>query len=665
MGQFKLSPIAEAASAVAIDEARAALQACDPACSRDDWVRIAMAAKSAGIDEDTFHEWSARAENFSQRDSMAVWASVRPNGGIGPGTLFRMASQAGWKAAGRTPAVKPARGLANPAAGSTKARPGSTASEVWERSKPATADHGYIVAKQGTPNGLRVVPDGDPLRIAGHSVARWLVVPVTPLAGGEPVALQFIPPSGAGKKLNLPGAKLAGVFIVGDMLPGGTVYLCEGIGQAWACWKATGHAAVVCFGWGRVRTVAAELRKRQASVLLVLVPDVGKEREAEAIAREVAASFVEIPAGWEQNSDVNDLAQRDGFDVLEGLLSAPIAPEVPTDTSVANGHVIQWEFADQLADVDEAPDDLVEGFITRQAMSVLYGDSNSGKTFAAIDLAASIARGIEWMGRNVEQGLVIYLAAESPHSVRTRLRAYQRHHGTKVPNFVIVRSPIDLFDCEADIEAVVQLVRKLEKVTGRKCELIVGDTLARLSAGANENSGEDMGLVVRHVDRIRSETGSHFALIHHSGKDAAKGARGWSGLRAATDTEIEVTAEPLTGSHCMEITKQRDLPTGGDRIGFKLVTVHMGVGKWGSQRTSCIVVPTDAPAKAKSKRPSEIAGAVVEMLTARKSGIKKVDLVKHFDGRYDKSAVYREVKRMHEVGTLLETAGIVALPGEK
>src|SRR5207247_1438397 len=118
----------------------------------------------------------------------------------------------------------------------------------------------YIVAKQGTPEGLRVVADGDSLRIAGQSVAGWLVVPVVPLAGGEPVSLQFIPPPGAGKKLNLPGSSVAGVFVVGDMLPGGAVCVCEGIGQAWACWKATGCAAVVCFGWGRVRGVAAELR---------------------------------------------------------------------------------------------------------------------------------------------------------------------------------------------------------------------------------------------------------------------------------------------------------------------------------------------------------------------------------------------------------------------
>ena len=104
---------------------------------------------------------------------------------------------------------------------------------------------------------------------------------------------------------------------------GGTAYLCEGIGQAWACWKATGHASVVCFGWGRVRGIAATLRKRDPSATLVVVPDVGKESDAETIAREIHGFVATMPDGWDQNADVNDYAQREGFDSLEYILARP------------------------------------------------------------------------------------------------------------------------------------------------------------------------------------------------------------------------------------------------------------------------------------------------------------------------------------------------------
>lgn len=454
--------------------------------------------------------------------------------------------------------------------------------------------------------------------------------------------------------MNLPGAPIAGVFVVGELAPGGTVFLCEGMGTAWACWKATGHPAVCCFGWGRVRGVAAELRQRDASARLVLVPDVGMEAKAEAIAREVGSDVVTMPADAPSNYDANDYAAEHGHDALEVLLSrASELPAIESRLSVA--------FADELPNTFTPPDELVQGILTAEGGSVLYGDSNSGKTFFVIDMAAALARGVDWMGRRTEPGMVVYLAAESPASVRSRLQAYQWHHRVKVPNFAIVQSPIDLFDGDADTDEVIALVRRLEGQRSQRARLIVGDTLARLSAGANENAGQDMGLVVRRFDRIRNECKAHFLLVHHSGKAAAAGARGWSGIRAAVDTEIEVTDSP-TG-RCAEITKQRDLSTKGERIGFKLDTVHLGLTKWGAPATNCVVVAADAPDKPAGKRISEVGGAVLEMLRTKGSGIKKREVVKHFEGRYDKSAVYRELKRLVGAGQVHECVGIVAIAG--
>jgi len=184
------------------------------------------------------------------------------------------------------------------------------------------------------------------------------------------------------------------------------------------------------------------------------------------------------------------------------------------------------------------------------------------------------------MGRRTQAGLVVYVAAESPASVRSRLQAYQAHHRCKVPNFAIVQAPVNLHQSDDDTELLIHAVKAVERHTGQRAALVIGDTLARLSAGANENSGEDMGLVVRRFDRIRAETGAHFMLIHHSGKDTAKGARGHSSLRAAVDTEIEVTDTPK--GRCAEITKQRDLATKGERIGFSLELGDAGADQVGT-----------------------------------------------------------------------------------
>ena len=291
-------------------------------------------------------------------------------------------------------------------------------------------------------------------------------------------------------------------------------------------------------------------------------------------------------------------------------------------TVQARAQRLDYVLAQELdLDVSTFDDELIEGTLGRGAMAVLYGDSNSGKTFCAIDMAAAVARGVDWLGKPTDAGLVVYLATESPTSVGMRLTAYQRHHGLRVPGFVIVKSPINLFDGNADTAAVIHLVSELESEHGAKVALIVGDTLARLAVGANENAGEDMGQVVRNIDAIRASTGAAFLVIHHTGKDAAKGMRGWSGLRAATDTEIEVTADEASGLRSAEITKQRDFPGKGDRIGFRLVPVHLGLNRWSNDRGSCVVEPADAPDRhGKAKRRSEVAGAIEEFLRGHGSG---------------------------------------------
>lgn len=323
---------------------------------------------------------------------------------------------------------------------------------------------------------------------------------------------------------------------------------------------------------------------------------------------------------------------------------------------------LAWAWAQDLPEEPEPEEQLVEGVIGRLALSVLYGDSNSGKTFLAIELGAAIAQAAKWMGRHTVGGLVVYLATESPGSVQTRLQAYQRHHQRRVPHFAIVQSPINLFDGSAHAEAVVDLIRSLEALSGLKCELVIGDTLSRMAAGANENSGEDMGVVIRHAEYIRREANVHMLLIHHSGKDQARGARGWSGLRAAIDTEIEVTVDEASGIRTAEITKQRDIPGKGDRIGFRLETVDLGPGQWDTRRTSCVVVPADAPAKAqKGKRVSEVAGAIKEALVSRGTGMKRKELVEHLQDRYSRPAIYKEIGKLLDGKQLMETAGVLAL----
>ncbi|RQZ40045.1 DNA primase [Burkholderia sp. Bp9099] len=638
-----------------LDRSRSALRSLDPGCSGDEWVRIGMAAKEAGLTEDEFIEWSRPAPNFKgEQDVRSRWRSFKNGRGIGAATLFHMARDAGWSTASPRHDVAQASRSSSAMQKPQSAGKGAQGLAATFAGYPlATADHPYIVAKRGNPDGLHVVPVDASLTIQGKCVAGWLAVPVRSLDGALQT-IQYIPAPGGGKKLNAPGASFGdGLFVVGEIVPDGTAYIAEGIGQVWSCSKADYHAAaIVAFGSGRVRAVAKLLRERYPATRIVIVADKGKEAEAQAIARDVGGAWVEMPADKPANYDANDYERDHGGEALADLLRAAVIPPINLPLSVA--------FADDLPDAFEPPDELVQGLLTVGGASVLYGDSNSGKTFFVIDMAAAVARGAEWLGRQTEPGMVLYLAAESPASVKARLQAYQRHHQTVVPNFAIVQNAVNLFDGDGDTEAIIATVRQLEASRGRKVRLIVGDTLARMSAGANENAGQDMGRVIERFDRIRTECKAHFLLIHHSGKAVAAGARGWSGIRAAVDTEIEITDGPA--GRCAEVTKQRDLSTKGDRIGFRLTVVPLGETKWGSPATSCVIEPNDAPAKPDpTKRRSEVEGAVAEYLLAVKTTLKKGEVVKHFAGRYESNVVYRAMKKLITAGVINEGAGMVRI----
>jgi hypothetical protein len=246
-------------------------------------------------------------------------------------------------------------------------------------------------------------------------------------------------------------------------------------------------------------------------------------------------------------------------------------------------------------------EDFIEGLLIKAAMSVTYGPSNCGKTFFMADLALHVAMGLEWRGREVEQAGVIYCAMEGAHGIRNRVAAFALTcglAGQEIP-FAIIPVSLNLLDPNADTSRLIDAIAEAAGRMAIPVGLVVMDTLSRAMAGGNENSPEDMGALVANSDRIRQATGAHVAWIHHSGKDQAQGARGHSLLRAATDTEIEISRADNDSPSIARVTKQRELEIDGV-FGFTLKRVELGLNHRGKPVTSCVVEATDdRPAKAR------------------------------------------------------------------
>ena len=445
----------------------------------------------------------------------------------------------------------------------------STVEIIWSEGAAASPEHPYLKRKGIQPHGAKITGDGR------------LMVPLFD-SDGALASLQYIDAEGG--KLYHPGGSVGGKFcLIGTLDVPGVLYVAEGFATAATIHEVSNRPVIVAYSASNLVPVTGTLRDLYGQAQdIVIVADndasgVGQKYAEQACAKYGARMVMPSVLG-----DANDYAQA-GHD-LAGLLN-PQSDKTMLDK-------LKVVFGDGLSTDYEAPNELVEDFMTIGGMAVLYGDSNSGKTFFALSLAAHIATGQPFFKRQIDPGLVVYLASEAPGSIRSRMQAIKKFYGCSLENLAMVPVPLNFYANQGDANDVIELVKTIEQIKGQPVRLIIGDTLARMSAGANENSGEDMGPVMARFDAVAQATGAAMLIIHHNGKDQAKGARGWSGIRAHIDTEIEVMEKD--GIRSATITKQRELPGKGEIIYFRLEVVEMGITKFGKPATTCVAVPDES-----------------------------------------------------------------------
>lgn len=290
--------------------------------------------------------------------------------------------------------------------------------------------------------------------------------------------------------------------------------------------------------------------------------------------RPVTARFL-VKIANEQGAGIAlDIASADDFEAIpDELVAEDLRFRVVPAGEFAQGQPPGW---------------IIKGVIPRAELVVLFGESGAGKSFVALDMAAAIVRGIDWRGHRTKPGRVVYIAAEGGGGFRNRLRAYEHFHKANLnglPLGIIHATPN--FLQKADALDVAKAI-----VAAGKADVVIVDTFAQVIPGANENAAEDIGKALVHCRGIHRATGAVVILVHHAGKDPTRGARGWSGLRAAADAELEVLRMPA--GRMLRVSKQKD---GDDGIewGFDLEPVPIGMDEDGDVVQSCVVRPAEVP----------------------------------------------------------------------
>ncbi|MEB5973498.1 helicase RepA family protein [Pantoea dispersa] len=206
---------------------------------------------------------------------------------------------------------------------------------------------------------------------------------------------------------------------------------------------------------------------------------------------------------------------------------------------------------------DARQDYVMKHVLPAQALCSIYGPSGSFKSFLAVSWACHISAGLPWAGHRVNRGAVLYIVGEGGIGVPRRIRAWEQVYQQRVENVWLVNRPVFPVR-QSEVQEVILAAGQIASEGGLPVRLIVIDTLARCFGGNDENDARDMGAFIEGCDDIKRKTGATVLVVHHSGKDEARGARGSSAFRAALDAEFQVKREDENIALILSCTKMKD-----------------------------------------------------------------------------------------------------------
>lgn len=310
---------------------------------------------------------------------------------------------------------------------------------------------------------------------------------------------------------------------------------------------------------------------RQAAYIAIALSEAGDTEE------EIRAALQQL-YGDELSEE---FTQRllSNYAAMAELPERPLQQHIPTGDW--NGEEEEWhlENAEDRRNMPD-PEWLVEDCIQAQGLGMLYGESQAGKSFVAIDLSLRLANDNKmWHGHDIKcHGNVVYIALEGGFDFRDRIEAWLKAHPGRNEDrlYTLTEKPFLIDEAHFD-----KVITAINEAFDEPPVLVVIDTFGQAIGPYNENANTDMSQMTRLLKQLYRRLGCAILVVHHVGKDASKEARGASSLKADMDFSYAVTLDPLTNygeagpseddrNRATTLIKQRAAQT-GSRFAFKLV----------------------------------------------------------------------------------------------
>lgn len=212
------------------------------------------------------------------------------------------------------------------------------------------------------------------------------------------------------------------------------------------------------------------------------------------------------------------------------------------------------------------PEWIVQGTLPADSFTVVYGAPGAAKSFAALDIACSVASGSTFHGAPVKRGQVLISVGEGLRGMKWREEAWGLAHPEADTrqldqNLHILPRAVHLLE-QRDADMIINTAEYLANSGEEPLRIVIIDTWARALVGGDENSAKDAGIAIDVCERIRHATGATVLVVHHAGVEGTR-ERGSTALRGAADTSIFMQKDENGGVITFAVKKMKDaeLPT--------------------------------------------------------------------------------------------------------
>ena len=501
------------------------LNAIPPDCNYGDWLNVGMALKHEGLDWTVWDEWSRGGSKYVQNECEKKWRSFKSSGITG-GTLFHIASQYGYEP-----------------------EPVSNAYDIHNLTLDECAiDPSFVSIEKVPPVPDKYNPKGDMLEyftklfqeddFVGYCLSFSSVVNSQGKTEFRPAQTQYRRTAGdiikklrSGSIENALGTlnSEAGAYVRFNPLDGKgennvnvtrwKYCLIESDNIApekqYSLLKAMNLPITFLVNSGgkslhaitRVDAENAQQYRQRVKTLYEFCKKSGFEPDEQD---KNESRFSRLP-GVQRRGKWQYIIERDmGAASYEAWLEwcQQQADDLPPDVALSD----VWN------NMPPLKDELIPGVLRVGHKMLLAGPSKAGKSFLLINLAISIAEGVDWLGMKCRQGRVCYVNLElDAASCFHRFREIYEKRGL-APNRL---ADIDIWNLRGKAATMDRLAPvMIHRFKDKKYAAIIIDPIYKVITG-DENNATEMSQFCSYFDSVATEIGVSVIYCHHHSKGAA------------------------------------------------------------------------------------------------------------------------------------------------